>query len=716
MTKRLVLAAAVTLALASPAGAQEIATDRVEAIMLAGGRDALPIHEEKLTVEIDGEYATATLVQTYLNHTAARIEGDYKLRPGSGSHVDGFAYWNGEQKIVGEVFERQTAHEVYNQVTARKRDPGLLEADGEGAFRFKVFPLEPHENKRVEVRWTKWLERHAQTVRFRAPVTSRDAEIVVQIAGPVKNVRSSTHRSRIEQLDHRVRLRAQNAQTGPGGPGEIDLDWDLDEAAWTPEVYIQRGAGRDEGWFALALAAPKLPDDTVIAKDMTIVIDHSGSMEGDKMEHARLAAADMIRVLNPNDRVNVISFSDEVDPLFRMPHALDPQTRQDAIAFVSRLHATGGTDIALALKTAVAAQDRKSDRPRVVVFLTDGQSDAAQAAAVQTGDVRLFTLGLGADVNRPLLQRLAAEKRGRFVFIEDARAIEREVGRLAASISKPLLVDISIDIAGANPTRVYPRTLPDLFAEDELRVSGRMRGAGPVEFVIRGKLAGKPVEFTRAVDLDRAPNRPWTAALWAQSRIDHLLEEISLDGTKQELKDEVLELALAHNVVTPYSAFLAIPESELGTAHDTVMAARERKRKVQLASDQLAADPRAPDPSAPAPAPSASASADSPPPGEAIVITGTAPIVSRELTAAAPVTVMSAEDLESPRRAKEDVASADDDDGEAPAKPRSAAAVQSGHHGCAGCATGSGNGAASLLLVGLTALVLRRRRGAARPV
>src|SRR5262249_41062911 len=194
-------------------------------------------------------------------------------------------------------------------------------------------------------------------------------------------------------------------------------------------------------------------------------------MTGEKMEHAKQAAADMVRLLDNNDRVNVISFSDEVDPLFKSPQTLDRDTRDDAINFIKRLHATGGTDIALALRTAVGAQDKKSERPEVVVFLTDGQSDAAQAAAGDTGNIRLFTLGLGQDVNRPLLSRLAAQKRGRFVFIEDARAIEPEVGRLAQTIAKPLLVDISIDVDGANATRIYPRTLPDLFAEDELRVS-----------------------------------------------------------------------------------------------------------------------------------------------------------------------------------------------------------------------------------------------------
>src|SRR5688500_15145505 len=175
-----------------------VATDRLEARMTAGTDDrAMPMGQERLRVVIDGQHATTTLLQVYENSSGAVVEGRYHLRPGTGSHVEGFAYWNGEQKIVGEVFERQTARRVYDNVTARRRDPGLLEEDGEGRFAFKVFPINPREKKRIELRWTKWLERRGQTVRYRAPITRADADIVVQLVGPVKNVRSSTHRLRI---------------------------------------------------------------------------------------------------------------------------------------------------------------------------------------------------------------------------------------------------------------------------------------------------------------------------------------------------------------------------------------------------------------------------------------------------------------------------------------------------------------------------------------
>jgi Ca-activated chloride channel homolog len=686
----------------------QLATDRVSALMLASDGTALPVHEERLTVEIDGEYATTTMHQTYLNKSNGRIEGNYQLRPGTGAHVDGFAYWNGEKKIVGEVFEKQTAHQVYDSIVAQRRDPGLLEADGEGSFAFKVFPIESKENKRVEVRWTKWLERHAQSVHYHAPITSRDAEIVIELKGNVKNVHSTTHKFRSEKIAGGVRLRSD----GAAAPGEVVLDWDIDEPAWTPDVYVQQGNGKDEGWFALALAAPPLPAGSVTAKDMTIVIDRSGSMQTDeKMEHAKRAAIDMVMKLSATDRVNVISFSDEVDPLFKSPQAMNKDNREAALDFIRRLHPTGGTDIALALKTAVDAQTPGSENPQVVVFLTDGQSDAAQASAVKTGNVRLFTLGLGRDVNKPLLSRLAAEKRGRFVFIENAQEIEAKVDRLAANISKPLLVDVNVTVDGANATRMYPRTLPDLFAEDELRVSGRLRGTGSVKFKITGKLAGKQVEYVKTVDIGRAQAEPWTASLWAESRIDHLLEEIALDASKTEYKDEVLELSLAYNFLTPYTAFLAVPESELGAMHDTVTAARERKAKI-LANNQDVADLDEDKP-------------DSKPDSVARN-TRRHPDVDAKRVAQKDDDDDDSRSMHKHKRSNKPVASddaaADSDPVKAPpadteeyavTQPvETSGAAASGRHGCAGCAMTGQSGASSLVLVGLTILGLRRRRRA----
>ncbi|HEY1816993.1 MAG TPA: VWA domain-containing protein [Kofleriaceae bacterium] len=687
----LALAGMVLVCLEPAATAQPIATDRLSAVMIATDHgDQLPVFAEKLVVDIDGQHAHADLMQTFSNRLSQQIEGHYQLQPGQGSHVDGFAYWNGEQKIVGEVFEKATAERVYTEVTTRRRDPAILEQTGEGLYGFKVFPIAPNERKRVEIAWSKWLERRDHTVEFRAPVSSRNAEIIVTLAGPIKNLTSATHVLTIEKLDNGLRVRA----TGPAKDGEIDLRWDVDEPAWTPDAYVQPPtAANTEGWFVLALAAPQLPATAAMPKDVTIVIDRSGSMaEDEKMTFAKRAAGKLIDVLDPHDRVNVIAFSDEVDPLFAAPHVVDAAARGQAKAFVDRLLAGGGTDLALALQTAVHSQTKaEPGRPRIVVFLTDGESDAQKAVAVDTSDLRLFTLGVGVDVNKALLAKLAAEKRGRFVYIERASEIEGDVARLGTAIAHPLLVDVSVDVEGAVASRMYPRTLPDLFAEDELRVSGRYKGTGPLTFTIHGKLEGKPVVYKRTIDGSHP--HAWTAPLWAQARVDHLLEQLELSPTNQtELHDEVIDLALAYNFVTPYTAFLAVPETELDhSSAETLAQGRARK---QNAIAQQSADGRIG--------------------GEAVAINGKAPTIDPTSTSQGVTLDRNyTRNVPAGRSFDADVAHTNakrvadvDNDGD---DENAASGEQVHRHGCAGCASTGGDGAMSLILIGLVALRLRRR-------
>jgi Ca-activated chloride channel family protein len=471
--------------------------------------------------------------------------------------------------------------------------------------------------------------------------------------------------------------------------GELVVEWTVDASEWQPVAYVQKGTDKADGWFAAALAAPNVDDNKVAAKDVTIVIDRSGSMTGDAMEHARVAAANMIKRLDARDRINIISFSDEVDPLFSAPQTLDADTRKRAVEFAERLRPGGGTDIALALRTAISSQDRKESRPRVVIFMTDGQSEAEQAleaAKSDTGDTRVFTLGLGKEVNRPLLQRIAAVKRGRFVYVDSPQSLDAEVGKLAASIAKPVLVNVSVDVQGAQGVRVYPRTIPDLFAMDELLVTGQLKGSGTAKIVFKGTLDGKQVSFSRSVDIAKAPARPWVGRLWAHARIDHLQEELALKtGDTAELKTELLDLALAYNVVTPYTAFLAIPESELGEMRGTLEAARARKAKIIADNADVAALKEANQAAGPLNDPSYGATAAPDP----------MPAPEREMASVD-------EDYDTD-------GTADDEESEGGPSPLRAERQVKGR-GCAGCATQSTDRAGLLLLLAIVALVLRRRR------
>ena len=336
---------------------------RLVGVSEAGGSIALPIVDEQINVDIDGQHATTRLRQTFYNRSGDRIEGQYTLRVAPGVRADGFAYWNGEQKIVGEVFERGTARQVYRNVTSRRRDPGLLEETGDGVFSFVVFPIEPNERKRVEVSYGQWLPRRASTIEMHAPVTRKDSEIAVTIwdGRELREIASPTHQLDVQRLSngrYLVRARRALAETT-----ELVLRYRVVDKPWTVSGYIHRDKEQD-AYFALALAAPELPASATLAKDVTLVIDRSGSMMGEPIRQARAACIDIVKRLRSDDRVNILLFDHTVEKLYPEPRAVTEAIRKQAIEYLEMMDEGGATDLAMALEQALATQ-ATGNRPRL---------------------------------------------------------------------------------------------------------------------------------------------------------------------------------------------------------------------------------------------------------------------------------------------------------------------------------------------------------------
>lgn len=554
------------------------------------GADAsgnIPLIQETLRIHVDQQHARTRLRQVFENRTEGRLEGRYHLQVGEGARVTDFAYWNGEQKIVGEVFEKETATRVYEEVTGLGRDPGLLEREGEGAFSFRLFPIEAGERKPVEVGWSQWLRREGNTVAYRVPVGHAESAIEVRITDErgVVEVTSATHALELEGVGTaQVVARARGR-----GAGELALRYRVGGEDWEVSALVHRDEGHDAYLVATIATPPGLAKADVMARDVTLVLDRSGSMSGEPIRRARLAARAVVERLSPADRVNVIAFDNDVDMLFATPQAVTEESRARALGYIDRLSSSGGTNLALALERALAAQAGAGEeaRPHVILFLTDGQSDSQatlRVAQADDGDARVYTIGVGDGVEKPLLARLASMKRGQFTFIESPQAIERKVSRLYDQIAEPVLVGLSIDVEGARLSRMYPRSLPDLYRGDELVISSRLVGEGPVTVSIRGQRNGQTVAFTRELEVPASTRRPWVGRMWAQARVDDLLEEIALHGETTELKGEVINLAVAYNFVTRYTSFLAIPEEELtDNAREALASARERKQRILAA-------------------------------------------------------------------------------------------------------------------------------------
>src|SRR3989442_165222 len=239
---------------ASPAFAQGVLFERG----LEGASPHLRAVSERVRIRIDHQYAQTVLEQEFENVSDQRLEGRYVLRT-AGATVEGFAYWNGEQKIVGEVFEKQSARNLYNAVTGKGRDPGLLEHTGEGSFAFNVFLIEPCERKRVEIRFGQRLARVGRRMEYRLTLAGAETDVVAEVADdhPLGLIDSPTHALEVERMGTgRARLRALAKESGPR---DFVLELEVNADPWQPSVLVHRDPGQDP-YLVLQMAAPDRVD------------------------------------------------------------------------------------------------------------------------------------------------------------------------------------------------------------------------------------------------------------------------------------------------------------------------------------------------------------------------------------------------------------------------------------------------------------------------
>jgi Ca-activated chloride channel family protein len=307
-----------------------------------------------------------------------------------------------------------------------------------------------------------------------------------------------------------------------------------------------------------------------LPKDIVFVFDTSGSMSGEKIDKARNALKFGLESLGPNDRFNVIRFSGEEHLFDTGLIAASRDNIKRATTFVENFRAEGGTNIYDAMLAGLKQfTERTGDRPRMVVFLTDGlptvgttDAKAIEAATAKANDfgARIFTFGVGYDVNTKLLDAIARGNRAVSDYIEPNEDLEAKVSTFFGRVNYPVLSDIKLDFGGVDTDLVYPRALPDLFRGGQLVLVGRYKGDDRATVLrLRGNDVGRERTFIyegqtfRRVEQDNA----FLPKLWATRRVGALLEQIRLNGENKELVDEIVSLGTKHGIVTPYTSFLA---------------------------------------------------------------------------------------------------------------------------------------------------------------
>jgi Ca-activated chloride channel family protein len=546
---------------------------------------ALPVKSIKIDSKIAAQVATTHVEQVFRNDTDAVLEGTYFFPiPESASIVE-FAIWDGDQRLVGEVRSREEARRIYDEIVRRQRDPGLLEYAGRDLFQASVFPIPPHSDKKLELTYTQVLKAEGGTVSYRYPLgTGRNVAQVtgtvsgrVEIEGreAVRNIYSPSHEIEVARKGER-RARVSFESAAGREPQDFQLFYTLSDADFGMTLLTHREPGK-QGFFLLTIS-PKdsVSEQEYVAKDVVFVLDTSGSMaEAGKMEKARAALLFGVRSLRPADRFNVINFAGEEHLMTTGLLQADAQGRAKGEEFIAQLRPVGGTNINGALLAAMQQFDR-SERPRLLVFLTDGLPTVGEtkverildnARAARVPGVRLFTFGVGYDVNTALLDKLAADNGGAAEYVEPKEDLEVKVSNFFTKINHPVLTNLALDMGGVESDLVYPREMPDIFRGTQLTLIGRYRNQRDLDSVVL-RLTGRAGEDTRtftynnvSFPLDTERNE-FLPRLWATRRVGWLMEQIRTNGEQKELTDEIVDLGTRYGIVTPYTSYLAVEGAE----------------------------------------------------------------------------------------------------------------------------------------------------------
>jgi Ca-activated chloride channel family protein len=590
------------LGLAAPAGADGIIiVDPPPDVPIVKLDEALAIKYHRVKVTITDQVATTRVDQVFVNDNPWTAEGTYIFPLPEGAAVSDFVMWVDGEPIRGEILEADEAREIYNDIVRRMRDPALLEYVDRRALKASVFPIPPGEKRRIELEYSQVLPLDNGLVHYVYPLStekysSKPLEEVVMTVEvesevPIRTVYSPSHQVFVDREDDfSALLGFEEYDVLP------DRDFELYYSVSPEDVGLSLLSYKEDGedGFFLLLAAPKVevePED-VVAKDLILVLDVSGSMEGEKLDQAKDAAFYVLDHLNSDDGFNVVAFSTGVRTF---SEEIEPASgRDDGKEFVDGLEAMGGTDINRALLEAAEMAD--PDRPTTVIFLTDGLAtvgveDAGKIlenlAEAAPEDVRIFSFGVGDDVDTDLLDQLSIDHGGASTYVRPGQKINETVSAFYAKVNSPVLSNLEVDFGSIKVDQIYPERAPDLFAGSQLVMVGRYRNGGKTTITLSGTVNDRKVaivypknNFTEEGGAEFIPR------LWATRAIGSSLTEIRLHGEDQELVDAIVALSIRYGIITPYTSFL-IDEEDIFSESGREAISREF-------GEELAADAAAP--------------------------------------------------------------------------------------------------------------------------
>lgn len=561
-----------------------------------GAKIDVPLEHTDVRIAVDGFLAEATVTQRFRNPYATKIEAVYLFPLPTSAAVSAMQITSGDRVIEGAIQERQKATRIYQAARKQGQIAALLAQERPNLFTQSVANLEPHATIDVTLRYVQRLsyDRGAYEVVFPmvagpryVPAASKvdpaavqpavlpagvrsshDISLSVELdAGvAIDGIASSSHRIAVARGDSRARARV-TIEPGDTIPNkDFVLRYQVAGAAPAFGVLGHRvDPGRPGSFLLVALPPTAAAPAQIAPREVVFVLDTSSSMRGAPLDKARELIRKVLGDLRPDDTFQIVRFDDRASALGPAPIANKPRNIELTLGWLAALDAGGATEMTTGIAAALAVP-HDPQRLRIVAFITDGyvgnEDEIIKLVADHAGEARLFAFGVGSAVNRYLLEEMAAAGRGAAQFVRPDEPTQAAVAAFEQRIDAPVLTDLAIDWGGLAVDDVTPRALPDLFVGQPLAVSGHYARAGGAIVKIRGRQAGREVRFDVPVVLPERADHPAIATVWARERIAELSRRL-VRKADPEIERQIIELSIAHRVLTQLTAFVAVDRSRV---------------------------------------------------------------------------------------------------------------------------------------------------------
>ncbi|MBE7461270.1 MAG: marine proteobacterial sortase target protein [Zoogloeaceae bacterium] len=579
-----------------------------------GNTLAVPAVATDAEIRVSGIVARAVVRQTYRNPFDTWFEGIYVFPLPENAAVDHLRMKVGDRIIEGDIQERQAARAQYEQAKSSGRRAALVEQERPNIFTTSVANIPPRGEIVVEIEYQQTLRYDSGSFSLRFPMVvgpryipgapaegqgagtgwaqNTDqvpdaARITPPVLDPAKHAPSNPVRLKVvldagvplARVDSPYHAIVQRELDGGGrivelAAGEVPANKDF-ELKWTPAASHAPQAAlfteqKGDKRYALLMVMPPAKEVAAarLPREVVFVIDTSGSMSGSSIAQAREALELAIARLSERDSFNVIEFNSYAKALYDDARPATAANRDNAVRWVRRLQAQGGTEMALALNLALNGRENPG-RVRQVIFLTDGavgnEDGLFKLIKDKLGDSRLFTVGIGSAPNSHFMSKAAQTGRGTFTYIGKIEEVKEKMGSLFAKLESPVLKGVDIAWPAGSLAEAWPKRIPDLYLGEPIVVSAALdKLDGDIK--LSGLRGDTP--WSATLPLADAHTGKGMGVLWAREKIASLIDS-QRDGAKEEaVRDAVVEVALAHHLVSKYTSLVAVDKTPVRPKED----------------------------------------------------------------------------------------------------------------------------------------------------